>query len=41
MGSIDMVVANAGVVAYGTVRQMDEPSFEWVLDVNLNGVSAP
>jgi len=38
MGGIDMVVANAGVVAYGTVRQADEPSFERVLDVNLNGV---
>ena len=24
MGGIDIVVANAGVVAYGTVRQMDD-----------------
>jgi NAD(P)-dependent dehydrogenase (short-subunit alcohol dehydrogenase family) len=38
MGGIDMVVANAGVAAYGTVRQADEASFERVLDVNLNGV---
>ncbi|MFG2961185.1 short-chain dehydrogenase/reductase [Streptomyces sp. NPDC048291] len=38
MGGIDLVVANAGVVAYGTVRQTDEASFERVLDVNLNGV---
>jgi NAD(P)-dependent dehydrogenase (short-subunit alcohol dehydrogenase family) len=38
MGGIDIVVANAGVVAYGTVRQMDAASFERVVDVNLNGV---
>lgn len=38
MGGIDLVVANAGVVAYGTVRQTDETSFERVLDINLNGV---
>ena len=38
MGGIDLVVANAGVAAYGTVRQTDEASFERVLDINLNGV---
>ncbi|MGP4089173.1 SDR family NAD(P)-dependent oxidoreductase [Streptomyces sp. KR55] len=38
MGGIDLVVANAGVAAYGTVRQTDEASFERVMDVNLNGV---
>jgi NAD(P)-dependent dehydrogenase (short-subunit alcohol dehydrogenase family) len=38
MGGIDIVVANAGVVAYGTVRQMDPASFERVVDINLNGV---
>ncbi|WP_327434453.1 short-chain dehydrogenase/reductase [Streptomyces sp. NBC_01236] len=38
MGGIDLVVANAGVAAYGTVRQTDDASFERVLDVNLNGV---
>ncbi|MES5823725.1 SDR family oxidoreductase [Streptomyces sp. RG80] len=38
MGGVDLVVANAGVVAYGTVRQTDEASFERVLDINLNGV---
>ena len=38
MGGIDIVVANAGVVAYGTVRQMDAASFERVVDINLNGV---
>jgi NAD(P)-dependent dehydrogenase (short-subunit alcohol dehydrogenase family) len=38
MGGIDIVVANAGIAAYGTVRQVDEASFERVLDINLNGV---
>ncbi len=38
MGGIDLVLANAGIVSYGTVRQVDEASFERVLDVNLNGV---
>lgn len=38
LNGIDAVVANAGVAAYGTVRQADEASFERVLDVNVNGV---
>jgi NAD(P)-dependent dehydrogenase (short-subunit alcohol dehydrogenase family) len=38
MNGVDMVVANAGVVAYGTVRHADETSFERVMDVNVNGV---
>lgn len=38
LGRIDFVVANAGVAAYGTVRQVEEMSFERVLDINLNGV---
>lgn len=37
MGGIDVVVANAGVVAYGTVRQADDAVFEKVIDVNLTG----
>jgi NAD(P)-dependent dehydrogenase (short-subunit alcohol dehydrogenase family) len=37
MCGIDLVVANAGVVAYGTVRQADESAFEKVIDVNLTG----
>lgn len=37
MGGIDLLVANAGVVAYGTVRHADEAVFERVLDVNLTG----
>lgn len=38
MGGVDFLVANAGVAAYGTVRQMDEASFDRVVDINLNGV---
>lgn len=38
MGGVDLVLANAGVAADGTVRQIDEASFERVLDVNVNGV---
>ena len=38
MGGIDIMIANAGVAAYGTVRQADEASFERVVDINLNGV---
>jgi hypothetical protein len=38
MGGIDIVIANAGIAAYETVRQADEASFEGVLDINLTGV---
>lgn len=38
LGGIDAVIANAGIAAYGTIRQADEASFERVLDINLNGV---
>jgi NAD(P)-dependent dehydrogenase (short-subunit alcohol dehydrogenase family) len=38
LGGLDIVVANAGVAAYGTVRQANENSFERVMDINLNGV---
>lgn len=37
-GRIDHVLANAGIASYGTVRQIDEPSFERVVDININGV---
>lgn len=37
LGGIDVLVANAGVVAYGTVRQADDAAFERVIDVNLTG----
>lgn len=38
LGGLDVVVANAGIAAYGTVRQIDEKSFERVMDINVNGV---
>ncbi|MFI6309840.1 short-chain dehydrogenase/reductase [Nocardia fusca] len=38
MGGIDYLVANAGIAAYGTVRQLDEAMFDRVVDINLNGV---
>ena len=38
LGGIDIVLANAGVAAYGTVRQADEASFERVVAINVNGV---
>lgn len=38
LDEIDYLVANAGVAAYGTVRHIDEASFERVLDINVNGV---
>lgn len=37
-GRIDLVLANAGISSYGTVRQIDPEAFERVVDVNLNGV---
>lgn len=37
MGGIDLLVANAGVVAYGTVRQAEDAAFERVVDINLTG----
>lgn len=38
LGGIDALVANAGVVGYGTVRQTDDAAFARVLDINVNGV---
>lgn len=37
-GRIDYVLANAGIASYGTVRQIDNESFERVVDININGV---
>lgn len=37
-GRIDYVLANAGIASYGTVRQIDNASFERVVDININGV---
>ncbi|MGH2805733.1 MAG: short-chain dehydrogenase/reductase [Actinomycetota bacterium] len=37
-GRIDAVVANAGIVNYGTVRTADPDAFARTIDVNVNGV---
>lgn len=37
-GGLDHVVANAGIVSYGTLRQTDPDAFARVVDVNLTGV---
>lgn len=37
-GRIDIVMANAGVAAYGTVRTHDPAAFARTIDVNLTGV---
>ena len=37
-GRIDLVLANAGISSYGTVRQIAAEDFERVVDVNLTGV---
>ncbi len=37
-GRIDHVLANAGIASYGTVRQIDEASFDRVIDINITGV---
>ena len=37
-GRIDLVLANAGISSYGTVRQIAAEDFERVVDVNLTAV---
>lgn len=37
LGGLDAVVANAGIAAYGTVRQVDPAAFARTIDVNLTG----
>lgn len=37
-GGIDVIVANAGVAPFGTVRDHDPHAFTKTIDVNLNGV---
>jgi NAD(P)-dependent dehydrogenase (short-subunit alcohol dehydrogenase family) len=37
-GGIDTVIANAGVMSYGSVLQVDPEAFRWVTDVNVLGV---
>ncbi len=36
-GGIDVVVANAGIASYGSVRQVDPEAFKRVLEVNVLG----
>ncbi|HEV7208343.1 MAG TPA: SDR family oxidoreductase [Mycobacteriales bacterium] len=36
-GGLDVVVANAGIASYGTVRTTDPESFARVVDINLTG----
>lgn len=38
LGGLDVVVANAGVATYGTVRDADPAAFARTVDVNLTGV---
>lgn len=37
-GGIDVVVANAGIMSYGSVAQVDPDAFRRVLDINVLGV---
>src|SRR5262245_46231125 len=38
LGGIDVVMANAGVASYGTVRQIDPEAFARTVEINLTGV---
>jgi short-subunit dehydrogenase len=38
LGRIDVVMTNAGVGSYGTVRQIDPAAFQRVIDINLTGM---
>ena len=38
LGRLDIVVANAGVVSFGTVEELTEQAWRDVIDVNLTGV---
>ncbi|MCV7257068.1 SDR family oxidoreductase [Mycobacterium shimoidei] len=37
-GGIDIVMANAGITAYGSVRQVDPDAFRALIDINVVGV---
>ncbi|OBJ73642.1 SDR family oxidoreductase [Mycobacterium sp. 1274756.6] len=37
-GGLDVVVANAGIIGYGSVSQIDPVAFQRILDVNVVGV---
>lgn len=38
LGGLDVVVANAGIASFGTVRTIDPEAFAQTVDVNLTGV---
>ena len=38
LGALDIVVTNAGIVSFAPVAEMDESTWQTVIDVNLNGV---
>ncbi|GAA2777710.1 SDR family oxidoreductase [Saccharopolyspora taberi] len=38
LGGIDVVIANAGVAPFGTVRNHDPRAFTRTIDININGV---
>jgi SDR family mycofactocin-dependent oxidoreductase len=38
LGRLDIVVANAGIVSFGTVEDLPEQTWQDVIDVNLTGV---
>ena len=38
LGRLDVVVANAGIVSFGTVEELTEQAWRDVIDVNLTGV---
>jgi NAD(P)-dependent dehydrogenase (short-subunit alcohol dehydrogenase family) len=38
LGGVDVVMANAGIASYGTVRQIDPEAFARTVDINLTGV---
>jgi NAD(P)-dependent dehydrogenase (short-subunit alcohol dehydrogenase family) len=37
-GGLDVVMTNAGIASYGTVRQIDPAAFQRVIDINLTGM---
>jgi SDR family mycofactocin-dependent oxidoreductase len=37
-GHIDVIIANAGIVSYAPILDIDEPTWQAVLDINLTGV---
>jgi (+)-trans-carveol dehydrogenase len=38
LGRLDIIVANAGIVSYGELIELDEHTFQTMIDVNLTGV---